>query len=258
MREPSARSRTQRCGGRRTSSPTSSSMKRWTLPPSARLRAHADVAQLARASACHAEGRGFESHHPLSVRPWKQGLLLGPGEPRTLHPAAVWKPYGKRRIGVPVWLEQQRDSSYRENRGSDAENERVGEAARTSAAGVLARSRAARTGGGDGECRAHGAAGDRRALVGGHARHRGAAVERPGALLRCARARCRTGAVVRRGRPCSRARASLALARVLCSCGGLDLTQLSSAQGCGRAAATARWPHPSTRLVVSVRARRLD
>ena len=28
-------------------------------------RRHADVAQLARASACHAEGRGFESHHPL-------------------------------------------------------------------------------------------------------------------------------------------------------------------------------------------------
>ena len=28
---------------------------------------HADVAQLARASACHAEGRGFESHHPLSL-----------------------------------------------------------------------------------------------------------------------------------------------------------------------------------------------
>ena len=27
---------------------------------------YADVAQLARASACHAEGRGFESHHPLS------------------------------------------------------------------------------------------------------------------------------------------------------------------------------------------------
>src|SRR5439155_12739159 len=27
--------------------------------------ADADVAQLARASACHAEGRGFESHHPL-------------------------------------------------------------------------------------------------------------------------------------------------------------------------------------------------
>ncbi len=30
---------------------------------------HADVAQLARASACHAEGRGFESHHPLSGKP---------------------------------------------------------------------------------------------------------------------------------------------------------------------------------------------
>ena len=30
---------------------------------------HADVAQLARASACHAEGRGFESHHPLSKAP---------------------------------------------------------------------------------------------------------------------------------------------------------------------------------------------
>ena len=29
---------------------------------------HADVAQLARASACHAEGRGFESHHPLLLR----------------------------------------------------------------------------------------------------------------------------------------------------------------------------------------------
>ena len=28
-------------------------------------RSVADVAQLARASACHAEGRGFESHHPL-------------------------------------------------------------------------------------------------------------------------------------------------------------------------------------------------
>ena len=33
------------------------------------LPAHADVAQLARASACHAEGRGFESHHPLSRKP---------------------------------------------------------------------------------------------------------------------------------------------------------------------------------------------
>jgi CheY-like chemotaxis protein len=29
----------------------------------------ADVAQLARASACHAEGRGFESLHPLERKP---------------------------------------------------------------------------------------------------------------------------------------------------------------------------------------------
>src|SRR5215210_1733129 len=33
--------------------------------PAGYTRARADVAQLARASACHAEGRGFESHHPL-------------------------------------------------------------------------------------------------------------------------------------------------------------------------------------------------
>src|SRR3954447_10743844 len=32
----------------------------------ARIRHRAAVAQLARASACHAEGRGFESHQPLS------------------------------------------------------------------------------------------------------------------------------------------------------------------------------------------------
>src|SRR5690348_16836183 len=41
---------------------------------SAKLAPRADVAQLARASACHAEGRGFESHHPLLV---KAPLLLG-------------------------------------------------------------------------------------------------------------------------------------------------------------------------------------
>src|SRR3954454_20421651 len=33
------------------------------------LAARAAVAQLARASACHAEGRGFESHQPLRKRP---------------------------------------------------------------------------------------------------------------------------------------------------------------------------------------------
>ena len=35
----------------------------------------ADVAQLARASACHAEGRGFESLHPLSRKPRKRGFF---------------------------------------------------------------------------------------------------------------------------------------------------------------------------------------
>src|SRR4051794_11023813 len=36
----------------------------------------ADVAQLARASACHAEGRGFESLHPLQKSPGNPGFLL--------------------------------------------------------------------------------------------------------------------------------------------------------------------------------------
>src|SRR5881227_1157136 len=36
----------------------------------------ADVAQLARASACHAEGRGFESHHPLLRKPRTGAFLL--------------------------------------------------------------------------------------------------------------------------------------------------------------------------------------
>ncbi len=40
-------------------------------------RRHADVAQLARASACHAEGRGFESHHPLLKPPEIGGFLFG-------------------------------------------------------------------------------------------------------------------------------------------------------------------------------------
>jgi hypothetical protein len=50
------------------------------------LRPHADVAQLARASACHAEGRGFESLHPLLVKaPLRRGFCL-PGKP--LHKAS--------------------------------------------------------------------------------------------------------------------------------------------------------------------------
>lgn len=43
----------------------------------------ADVAQLARASACHAEGRGFESLHPLDERPALRALLFLPSlDPR--------------------------------------------------------------------------------------------------------------------------------------------------------------------------------
>ena len=42
------------------------------------LAVRAAVAQLARASACHAEGRGFESHQPLRVKaPLRRGFLLG-------------------------------------------------------------------------------------------------------------------------------------------------------------------------------------
>ena len=37
---------------------------------------YADVAQLARASACHAEGRGFESHHPLLRKPRSSGVFV--------------------------------------------------------------------------------------------------------------------------------------------------------------------------------------
>jgi hypothetical protein len=36
----------------------------------------ADVAQLARASACHAEGRGFESHHPLREKPRRGAFFV--------------------------------------------------------------------------------------------------------------------------------------------------------------------------------------
>ncbi len=44
-------------------------------PTAAILADHADVAQLARASACHAEGRGFESHHPLVKGPGNRAFL---------------------------------------------------------------------------------------------------------------------------------------------------------------------------------------
>ena len=42
----------------------------------ARIPLRAAVAQLARASACHAEGRGFESHQPLRESPAPAGLLV--------------------------------------------------------------------------------------------------------------------------------------------------------------------------------------
>ena len=76
-RAGSARSGTPPCAASTTSLPTASSTKRWIQPPevAAILFAFADVAQLARASACHAEGRGFESHHPLLTKaPLKVGF----------------------------------------------------------------------------------------------------------------------------------------------------------------------------------------
>src|SRR4051812_31035204 len=65
-------------------------MKRSIRPPkgAAILSPPADVAQLARASACHAEGRGFESLHPLLAKaPHLRGLrhfLRRQGPPLTL------------------------------------------------------------------------------------------------------------------------------------------------------------------------------
>src|SRR6476646_1880594 len=58
--------------------PTGSSTKRSIKAPepAAILSRSADVAQLARASACHAEGRGFESHHPLLRSPGNRGFLF--------------------------------------------------------------------------------------------------------------------------------------------------------------------------------------
>src|ERR671931_1624287 len=64
--------------GRGGASTSGTPMERcWSCSPTSRgglgdeaiLAVHADVAQLARASACHAEGRGFESHHPLLRKP---------------------------------------------------------------------------------------------------------------------------------------------------------------------------------------------
>ena len=59
---------------------------------------HADVAQLARASACHAEGRGFESHHPLFRKSWlsvsPNGTRLGLGIYYSPNNNSAWRVYG--------------------------------------------------------------------------------------------------------------------------------------------------------------------
>src|SRR5436853_1349205 len=55
------------------------------------LAALADVAQLARASACHAEGRGFESHHPLSGKPRKRGAFVVSGVNNSGSVATEWQ-----------------------------------------------------------------------------------------------------------------------------------------------------------------------
>jgi hypothetical protein len=52
-----------------------------------RFPTRADVAQLARASACHAEGRGFESHHPLREARGPQGIDSGAGGPANRTPS---------------------------------------------------------------------------------------------------------------------------------------------------------------------------
>jgi hypothetical protein len=64
------------CGGSRPAG-----RRRATAPAGAILPSLAAVAQLARASACHAEGRGFESLQPLSRKSCKSGTfwpLSGP------------------------------------------------------------------------------------------------------------------------------------------------------------------------------------
>ena len=57
------------------------------LRTAAILAGYADVAQLARASACHAEGRGFESHHPLFTKALERAFFVGAGA-LALHPDA--------------------------------------------------------------------------------------------------------------------------------------------------------------------------
>src|SRR6478609_8273916 len=63
--------------------PVASYAGRWIRHGKARITPHAAVAQLARASACHAEGRGFESHQPLFANPLHAGRSVPTREPET-------------------------------------------------------------------------------------------------------------------------------------------------------------------------------
>ena len=82
--------------------------------------ARADVAQLARASACHAEGRGFESHHPLLESPAQAGFFF-PAVSR-------WESYNRESVQVDNGDEPQRSpeiGSARARRGARSTRDRI-------------------------------------------------------------------------------------------------------------------------------------
>src|SRR3954452_9599430 len=56
----------------------------------------AAVAQLARASACHAEGRGFESHQPLARSPLPERVFRFRGSRRASTEPLSWSAVGPR------------------------------------------------------------------------------------------------------------------------------------------------------------------
>src|SRR3954447_23571137 len=80
------------------------------MPPVPKLysRLLADVAQLARASPCHGEGRGFESHHPLAAigRPFG---ALSFARARLGAPGAVRRSWQDRPVADPGPLRQRED-----------------------------------------------------------------------------------------------------------------------------------------------------
>src|SRR5947209_2189902 len=76
--------------GRRTDTPA-----KGRAPARSTIRSRADVAQLARASACHAEGRGFESLHPLLNSPESRAVSplarpLAARRSRSRSPVGSW------------------------------------------------------------------------------------------------------------------------------------------------------------------------